>query len=200
MASFCTSCGNALTGAFCTNCGASQAPAAVAAPKNPKNSRIVKLLLPIGLGVVLLASLATGVTQSLMAAKHDSLATSSAELATSSYDSADSFDSLAADARIQKEGCYYDPYCSADSYSNWINIVDTDDALAASSRETGDAALATAKREVKAKSASQVISIIGFVVAGLSAAGLGLVFVLRARKKKVASVVVGDADAVTPAE
>lgn len=211
MASFCSSCGTALTGAFCTNCGASsQAPATtapaaaynapVAAPKRPMNPAVAKMILPIGLAAVLVLSLAIGITQALQISKHAAAAAAASDLAISSYDSADSFDSLAADARISKEACYYNDYCSSDSYSNWINIVDTDESLAESSRQTATEASLEADRENKAKTASQVASIVGFVFAGLSAAGLGVVLVLRGRKKKAAPVVTYDADAATPAE
>lgn len=164
------------------------------------NPAVTKLILPIGLAAVLVLSLAIGITQALQVSKHEAAAAAASDLAISSYDSADSFDSLAADARISKEACYYNDYCSSDSYSNWINIVDTDEALAESSRQTADEAFLEADRETKAKTGSQVASIVGFVFAGLSAAGLGLVLVLRGRKKKPAPVVTYDADAATPAE
>lgn len=208
MASFCTSCGTTLTGAFCTNCGASQsqsnaAPAAaysapISAPKRPKNPAVAKLILPIGLAAVLVLSLAIGITQALQISKHAAAAEAASDLAISSFDSADSFDSLAADARISRDACYYNIYCSSDSYSNWINIVDTDESLAESSRQTATEASLEADREYKAKTASQVASIVGFVFAGLSAAGLGVVLVLRGRKKKAAPVVTYDADASSP--
>ncbi|MDE2386406.1 MAG: hypothetical protein KGL77_01750 [Actinomycetales bacterium] len=209
MANFCSSCGNALTGAFCTNCGVSQTQAAAtpaaaysapAAPKRPRNPKIAQLLIPIGLAVVAAISLALGISQAVQITTHANAARIASDMAAASYDSADSFDSLATDARIEKEACYYNDYCSSESYSNWINIVDTDESLAESSRETAQSEEAIAARELKGKTTSQVVSIVGFVFAALSIAGLGFVLVLRGRRKKAAPVIANGANAATAAE
>lgn len=205
----CSNCGKPMEGIFCGECGARNEPVAgaevteQAAPKAKKkaNSRLIVSLV-LGLLLVVFSGVAIGQNASANTHKAGAITAASKRVnamnqVTYYEDLAASNRSLAATDEVYKTSCYYNVWCSVDTYRGWINLInrlnsnaEEDDAQAAQWTITANSWTII---ENSHRSSQRTAEIVRGVTTGLAiASGLGLIVfnvlaAARAKRKKVAA-------------
>ena len=185
---FCTNCGAETDGATCPNCNT-----LIVATTEPKKKGLggifqnLKIVIPV-LAVFLLAAAGGGFytyQANAQVVKHTKLHVEALDQVDSYNSSASTFDDLAATARTSRDQCYYNWYCSASTYSKWIDLVNTDENLAETMRSSASEAQVTADAELVIVNKSIQERTTGFVLTGLFSTLLvaSLVLFLVFRKK-----------------
>lgn len=189
---FCENCGTKINGETCPKCSTNNQ-----ASKKALNFDIagffqnLKFVIPV-LAVLLVGAVSSGVLANQANAqviKHTKLQVEALGQVESSNASASTFDDLAARARVSRDQCYINWFCSATLYGKWVDLVNTDESLAASMRS------AAAESQAKADSEKVIVAKAiqdrtnGFIASGLFSALLiaSLVLFLIFRKKKAAT-------------
>lgn len=188
----CTSCGVETSGSFCVNCGASNAAAStetpvVASKSAPKN--IVFLIAAIVAGVLALGMGAGGVAKNAEATKFAATAAKEVSDAQGFEDSAALFDSLARENQDAEDRCYYNPWCSSDTYARWITLTNETEANADQARSDAADAYARANRATSDKEKATSTRNVFFGVAGAALVGAVVLTILFIRRKPRSSVV-----------
>ena len=147
---FCTNCGAQNVGDICPNCNVSTNSNAKSKGFDLKRVfQNAKVVIPV-LAVLLVGASASGVfayQQNQLVIKHQKLETAALEAVDTFNASAAKFDDLAASAKVSRDACYINWYCSASLYGEWISLVNTDESLAESMRSSAADSQAEADKE-----------------------------------------------------
>ena len=193
----CSNCGAKNVENFCGECGAAQntnqagfgtgEPVVfadtVGAPATKKNSNLINILVIVFLSLFTLGSAVFGVMSNGEADRRAGLAAKAMDEVVYYNDRADSYDSIYADSVRGRDECYVNWYCSASTYSDWIDLVN--EAEAGGNQARADAALweATVSVEQEYRAEAETNRTIGFALSGLFGVGLIVFIVLMAVRK-----------------
>jgi hypothetical protein len=193
----CSNCGANNVENFCGECGTAQntnqagfgtgQPVVfadtVTAPPVKKKSNVVNILVIVFLSLFTLGSLAFGVMSNGEAERRAALAFDAMDEVEYYNDRAASYDSIYAESVVGRDQCYVNWYCSASTYSDWIDLVN--EAEAGANEARADAAIweATLDAEWSYRATAETNRTIGFALAGLFGVGLIVFIVLMVVRK-----------------
>ncbi len=186
----CTSCGVETSGSFCVNCGASNVPSnsenLVAAKSAPQN--FVFLIVAIVAGLLALGMGVGGIAKNAEATRFAATAAKEIASAEDFESSAALFDSLARENQDAEDRCYYNPWCSSDTYARWITLTNETEANADQARSDAADAYARANRATsdKEKATSTRNVFFGVAVAAFLGAAVSTILFIRRKQRKPA--------------
>lgn len=193
----CSNCGAKNVENFCGECGTAQntnqpgfgtgEPVVfadtVSAPAVKKKSNVLNILIIVFLSIFTVASVAFGITSNGEADRRAVLVSEAMQEVSDYNDLADSYDSIYADSVVGRDQCYVNWYCSASSYSDWIDLVNEAEAGANDARSQASDWELTVSIEQEYQAEAETNRTIGFALAGLFAVGLIVFIVLMVVRK-----------------
>ena len=193
----CSNCGANNVENFCGECGTAQntnqagfgtgQPVlfadTVTAPAVKKKSNVVNILAIVFLSLFTLGSLVFGVMSNGEADRRAVLASEAMDEVVYYNDRADSYDSIYADSVVGRDQCYINWYCSASTYSDWIDLVNEAEAGANEARSQASDWEITVSIEQDYQAEAETNRTIGFALAGLFGVGLIVFIVLMVVRK-----------------